>query len=35
VLCDVAGVHSTPVHYEQTVKEEEDATSVCEYTGTL
>jgi hypothetical protein len=25
----------TSVHYEQTVREEEDAASVCVYTGTL
>jgi len=24
----------TPVHYEQTVREEEDAASVCGHTGT-
>jgi len=25
----------TPVHYEQTVREEEDAARVCGYTDTL
>ena len=25
----------TPVHYEQTVREEEDAARVCGYTGTI
>ena len=25
----------TPVHYEQTVREEEDVARVCGYTGTL
>ena len=25
----------TPVHYERTVREEDDAASVCGYTGAL